>query len=279
MIRSQVSASSGKESGASRADEEGIGIPCRDETKRSRNKIVLITGASRGIGRAAARLFARSGYDVAIHYHQSEESAEALRRELAGESVRVTVVRADVSDRQQVDWMAEQVGEALGEPDVLVCCAGIAWNGLLTQMPPEEWRRLFAVNVDGPFFCCRAVLPAMIRRHSGKIVLISSMWGQTGASCEVAYSASKAAVIGLTRALAKEVGPSGIQVNCVAPGVIDTDMLGNLEEAVRAGLREETPLGVLGTPEDVAASILFLASPGGDFYTGQVLSPNGGFVI
>lgn len=242
-------------------------------------KTVLITGASRGIGRAAARLFAREGYAVAIHYNQSEAEAFRLKEELSAQGHTAITVQADVSCRDQVFAMVDKTLQYFSQIDILVCNAGIAHQKLFTDITPREWRNFFAVNLDGMFHCCQAVLPSMLHRKAGKIITLSSMWGLAGASCEVAYSATKAAVIGLTRALAKELGPSGITVNSVAPGVIDTDMNRNLDEASIEALKEETPLGVLGTPEDIAASILFLASPGADFITGQVLSPNGGFII
>lgn len=236
---------------------------------------VLITGASRGIGAAAARLFAQRGWQVAINYHQSEEAA----RTLAASHKNIFAVQADVADRRQVNHMVEEVLCQLGHIDVLINNAGIARQTLFTDVTEAEWDRMFSVNVKGVYHCCQAVLPGMIRRQKGKIINLSSIWGMTGASCEVPYSASKAAVIGLTKALAKEVGPSGITVNCVAPGVIDTDMNAALCEEAREALREETPLGVLGRPEDVASLLYFLADSQADFITGQVISPNGGFLI
>ena len=178
-----------------------------------------------------------------------------------------------------MDRMTKEVLHQFGHIDVLINNAGIAQQKLFTDVTETEWERLFCVNVTGVFHCCQAVMPGMIRRQRGKILNLSSIWGMTGASCEVAYSAAKAAVIGLSKALAKEVGPSGITVNCVAPGVIDTQMNASLDDETRAGLREETPLGVLGKPEDVANLLFFLASEQADFITGQVISPNGGFVI
>lgn len=239
---------------------------------------VLITGASRGIGAAAARVFAREGYRVAINYCQSRQEAERLCEELCKDAAAMTV-RADVGDVAEVEAMFCAVENRFGPIDVLVNNAGIAQPGLLQDVTDEEWRRMFAVNVDGAFYCCRRALPAMIRSGRGSIVNLSSVWGMTGASCEAAYSASKAAVIGLTKALAKEVGPSGIRVNCVAPGVVDTDMNAALDDQTRSDLQGETPLGRLGTPDDIAEAILFLASGRARFITGQVLSPNGGFVI
>lgn len=236
---------------------------------------VLITGASRGIGAAAARLFAQKGWQVAANYCQSEKEARVLAASHPG----ILAVQADVADRGQVDGMIKEVLRQFDHIDVLINNAGIAQQKLFTDVTETEWERLFSVNVTGVFHCCQAVLPGMIRRQRGKILNLSSIWGMTGASCEVAYSAAKAAVIGLSKALAKEVGPSGITVNCVAPGVIDTQMNAALDDETRAGLREETPLGVLGKPEDVANLLFFLASEQADFITGQVISPNGGFVI
>ena len=230
----------------------------------------MITGASRGIGAACARRLARAGHEVLINYSRDRAGAEAVARETGG-----SLCRADVSDPAQVQQMFENCGRV----DALVCNAGIALSRLLTDLSDEEWRRILSTNLDGVFYCCRAALPAMIRRQAGRIVTVSSMWGVTGASMETAYSASKAAVIGLTRALAKEVGPSGITVNCVAPGVIDTEMNRNLTDADRAALRDETPLGRIGTPEQVAGAVHFLLSEDADFMTGQVLGVNGGFVI
>ena len=175
--------------------------------------------------------------------------------------------------------MFRRTEEELGPVEVLVNNAGIAQQKLFTDLTEEDWDRMFTVDVKGMFLCCQAALPGMIRRKRGKIVNISSMWGQVGASCEVHYSAAKGAVIAFTKALAQEVGPSRIQVNCVAPGVIDTEMNGALPPDAMDALREETPLGVLGQPSDVAEAVWFLASPQSDFITGQVLAPNGGLVL
>lgn len=242
-------------------------------------KTVLITGASRGIGRAAAELFAERGCRVLLNYHRSREAAEELERELTARGADVMAYGADVSDREQVERMTAACERRFGGADVLVCNAGIARQGLFTDLTPQEWREMMGVHVDGAFHCCRAVLPGMIRKKEGSIVLVSSVWGLTGASCEVAYSTAKAALIGMTKALAKEVGPSGIRVNCVAPGVVDTAMNAALDGETLASLREETPLGRLGTPREIAQAIAFLTSPEASFITGQVLSPNGGFVI
>lgn len=237
-------------------------------------KTVLITGASRGIGAAAARMFAARGFRVAVNYHRSRAQAEALAEEIGG-----IAVQADVSDPEQARHMVDNVLDKFCQLDILVCNAGISQQKLFGDLTDDDWRRMFGVNVDGMFYTIRAALPHFIHRKAGRIVTVSSMWGQVGASCEVAYSASKAAVIGLTRALAKELGPSGIRVNCVAPGVISTEMNANLDENALAALREETPLETIGTPEDAAESICFLASDAARFITGQVLAPNGGLVI
>lgn len=242
-------------------------------------KVALVTGASRGIGRATAEAFARAGYQVAANYCRSKEQIEQFSAQMEREGCAVIPVQADVSDPEQVERMVQAVQRQFGHIDVLVCNAGIARQGLLTDFSPADWRQMMAVNLDGTFYCCRSVLPGMIRRQSGCIITTSSIWGITGASCEVPYSAAKAGIIGLTRALAKEVGPSGIRVNCIAPGVIDTEMNGNLTPEVMAQLREETPLGTIGTPKQVADLALYLAGEGASFLTGQVISPNGGFLI
>ena len=242
-------------------------------------KYALITGGSRGIGAAAARLFARRGWGVAVGYHQNGARAEALAEELAGLGVPAMAVRADVSDKNQVERMVDNVLENFCQLDILVCSAGVSHMGLISQIDEDEWRHLFAVNVDGVHHCCRAVLPHMLERKSGSIVTISSMWGQVGASCEAAYSAAKGAVIAYTKALAKELGPSNIRVNCVAPGVIDTEMNAHLSPDDLSALAEETPLGRVGAPEEAAAAIAFLASDEASFLTGQVVCPNGGLVV
>lgn len=239
------------------------------------SKTVLITGASRGIGAAVARRFAAAGWQVALHYHRSEAQALALAREL-----NALPLRADVSDSAQVAAMAAEAVQRLGHLDALVCNAGIALPlGLVQDCSDADWHRVFAVNVDGVFHTVRAVLPSMLARHSGSIVTLSSMWGQVGGSCEVPYSAAKGAVIAFTKALAQEVAPSGINVNCVAPGVIQTDMMAFADADTLEALRADTPLGRLGTPEDVAGVVFGLCQPESSFVTGQVIGVNGGFVI
>ncbi|MEI6100449.1 MAG: 3-oxoacyl-ACP reductase FabG [Eubacteriales bacterium] len=242
-------------------------------------KTVLITGASGGIGSAAALLFAREDYRVVLHYYNSRKKCEILLQQIREMGSEGMITRADVSDDVQVKAMFEEIMAVFGGVDVLVNNAGIAQQKLFTDITADEWNRMFAVNVSGVANCCRVAVPHMISLKEGKIINISSVWGICGASCEVHYSASKAAVIGLTRALAKELGPSGIQVNCVAPGVIATDMVSHLDRDALDALREQTALGTIGQPEDVAESILFLASKKANFITGQVISPNGGFLI
>lgn len=241
-------------------------------------RVALVTGASRGIGAATARLLAERGFAVVLNYNRSEAKALALADELNAAGCTAVAMRADISNPEQAQKLVDSVLEKFCQLDVLVCNAGISKTGLISDLTNEGWRRLFAVNVDGMFYCCKAALPHFIRRKAGKIVTVSSMWGQVGASCEVAYSATKAAVIGFTKALAQELGPSGITVNCVAPGVIATDMNREFSNYELAALAEETPLGRLGTAMDVAQSIAFLASSDADFVTGQVLAPNGGFI-
>lgn len=240
---------------------------------------VLITGAATGIGRATALSFAADGYNVAVHYNKSEQAALSLCADIAQQGGRAMAVHADVSDAEQVRTMVQRVNEVFGHIDILVNNAGIAQSKLFTELAADDWDAMFDVNVKGVFHCCQSVLPGMISRKHGCIINVSSIWGLVGASCEVHYSAAKAAVIGLTKALAKELGPSGIRVNAVAPGVIETDMIADLDNETREALKEETPLCRIGTAEDVAQTIRFLASEGAGFVTGQVISPNGGFVI
>lgn len=242
--------------------------------------VVLVTGASRGIGAATAELCAARGWDVALNYRSNKQLAEELADRLAAEyKVKTLAVAADVADAAQVEDMFAAVEQTLGQVDVLVNNAGIAQIKLFTDLSERDWDEVFDVNCKGVFLCCRRALPKMIAAHRGSIINLSSMWGQVGASCEVTYSAAKAAVIGLTKALAKEVGPSGIRVNCVAPGVIATDMNAALTAEDIAQLEEETPLCRIGTAKETAEAIVWLAEDRSSFVTGQVLAPNGGIVV
>lgn len=243
------------------------------------NPVVLITGASRGIGAACAWVFARSGYSVAILYHRRADLAEALRDQLIAEGQNAMCVQADVADRASAFGAVDEVISRWRRIDALINNAAIAQQKLFTDITGEDWERMISVNLSGAFHCTQAVLPGMISRRRGVIVNISSMWGQVGASCEVHYSAAKAGLIGLTRALAQEVGPSGVRVNCIAPGVIDTEMNASLDQDTLRSLAEDTPLMRLGTPEEVARAALFLCGDGASFITGQVLGVNGGFVL
>lgn len=242
-------------------------------------KTVLITGSSRGIGRAAAVTFAQNGYNVAVNYNKSSEVAENLCSELEQIGVKAKAFQCDVADKYAVKEMVKQIEADLGQITVLVNNAGIAEQALFSDITEEMWDRMFDINVKGAYNCTQAVLPHMIHNKYGRIINVSSMWGISGASCEVHYSASKAALIGFTKALAKEVGLSGITVNCVAPGVIATEMNGHLSEDIIEELKNETPLNRIGTPEDVAEAIFFLASDKASFITGQTLSVDGGFIV
>ena len=241
---------------------------------------VLITGGSRGIGAAAARVFAREGWDVGVYYTASGEAARGAIRELTALGVRAVPIQADVSRSEEAEGLVREAEAALGPLDALVCSAGIALpQQLLTDTTDSQWRRLMGTDLDGVFYTVRAAVPGMVRRKRGAIVTVSSMWGVTGGSCEVPYSAAKAGVIGLTRALAKELGPSQIRVNCVAPGVIDTDMNRHLPPDILAQLGEEAPLCRVGQGPEVAEVIQFLASERASFLTGQVVCVDGGMVI
>ena len=241
-------------------------------------KTALVTGASRGIGRATAARLARAGYAVCVNYYERRDKAEELVALLHAEGHDAVAVRADVAVRAEVDAMVRRAEDALGPVTLLVNNAGVAGQALFQDVTDELWDRYFAVNLNGMRHTIQAVLPRMIHEKAGCIVNISSIWGQHGASCEVTYSCTKHAIIGLTRSLAMELAPSGIRVNCVAPGVIDTDMVQVLGQDTLRDLAAQTPLGRLGTPEDIAAAVAFLASDEASFITGQVLTADGGFL-
>ena len=242
------------------------------------NKTAVITGASRGIGKATAIEFARNGYNVLANYNNSEKEASELEKMLTEEGYSIKVFKADVSKSSEADAMIEYCLKEFGGLDVLVNNAGISQDKLFTDITDEDWERMMSVNVTSVFNCSRKALKHMIWEKSGSIINITSMWGETGGSCEVHYSASKAAIIGMTKALAKEVGPSNIRVNAVSPGVIMTDMCAYYGEETLNELKEETPLMKLGKPEDIAETVYFLAEKG-NFITGQVVGVNGGMVI
>ena len=229
---------------------------------------VVITGGSRGIGAAAVKLFAEKGHRVFFLYEKEHEAAKEV-----AEATGATAICCDVADEKAVAAAFAQISSV----DILICNAGIVHVGLMSQMTESQWDRIFDVNVKGIFHCVNAAMPAFLKTHTGCIITVSSMWGQVGASCEAAYSATKGAVIALIKALAQELGPSGIRVNCVAPGVIQTDMCADVAPEIMDELREQTPVGRLGDPVDVAKAMLYLSEA--DFVTGQVLPLNGGFII
>ena len=235
-------------------------------------KTALVTGGSRGIGAAIVRALTRQGWQVAFCYKSSQEAADTLDKETGA-----TALLCDVTDSAQVQTMITDTLRRLGHIDLLVNNAGVAWQGLLTDMTDTDWHTVLDTSLSAAFFTCRGVIPGMVSRRTGRIINISSIWGRVGASCEAAYSAAKAGLIGLSKALSKELGPSGITVNCLCPGVIQTDMLASFTPDDLAMLADETPLCRLGTPEDVAAAVCWLAAEEAGFVTGQVIGVDGGF--
>ena len=242
-------------------------------------KIALVTGSSRGIGRAIARELAREGWKVCINYRVRRDCAESLLEEISAFGGEAMIYGADVSHREEVNAMVAAIKANWGAVSLLVNNAGVAGQALFQDVTDELWHRYFSVNVDGAFHAIQAVLPPMLREHAGCIINVSSMWGLRGASCEVTYSCTKAALIAMSRSLALELAPTNIRVNCIAPGVIKTDMLDALPAEVLPQLAEETPLRRLGTPEDIAHLAVFLASDKSSFITGQVITADGGFIV
>ncbi|HZJ75363.1 MAG TPA: 3-oxoacyl-ACP reductase FabG [Clostridia bacterium] len=240
---------------------------------------VLVTGASRGIGRQIALTLAQNGYNIAINYRKSEEDANALKKELIAFGADADCFKADVSQFDEVDAMHNNIKKRFGTISALINNAGISQSILFTDITDDMWDRMLGVNLKGVFNCTKAFLPDMIKAKKGKIINISSIWGQTGAAMEVHYSAAKAGVIGLTKALAKETAPSGITVNCICPGAIETEMLGSLNKYEYANLCNEIPLGKAGTAKDVAGTALYLLSGASDYITGQIIGVNGGLLI
>ncbi len=242
-------------------------------------KVAVITGASGGIGQAIAIRLAENGYSLCLHYYKNKEAAEQLHKKLESMGTESRLFQADLGCEKEAQALIDYCLDQFGKVDVLVNNAGISQQKLLTDTTNTDWQTMFAVHVDGAFYCTRAALKDMVARHTGRIINISSMWGISGGSCEVAYSAAKSALIGFTKALSKEVGPSSITVNCIAPGVIDTPMNAHLSEEDIQALREETPLCRIGTPAEVAGTVAFFASDDAAFITGQVLAVDGGITV
>ena len=242
-------------------------------------KTVIVTGGSRGIGKCIAENLAREGYNVVLNYNKSVKEAKKTKEELEKQGIKIEIYKADVSKREEVTKLIKFTLGKFGNIDVLINNAGIAKLQMFNDITDDDWNEMLGTNLNSAFFAIQEVLPNMIHNKSGCIINISSIWGMIGASCEVAYSVSKAGINGMTKALAKEVGLSGIRVNAIAPGVIKTDMLDEYTEDDLNALKDETPLDRLGTPQDIADTAVFLAGEKASFITGQIIGVNGGFVI
>ena len=241
-------------------------------------KVALVTGGAKGIGAATVKKLCKDGYAVAINYNTSEQRALSLCSFCASEGFTAIPVKCDVSVSSDVEKMFSQIEEKLGTVELLVNNAGVSLWGLFDTVTDEEWNNVIGTNLTGTFNCIRRAIPAMLNKKYGRIINISSVWGQEGASCEAVYSASKAGIIGLTKALAKEYAPSGITVNCLCPGVIDTEMMSRFSDEEKAAICEEIPVGRMGTPEEIAHAVSFLADKNSAYITGQILGINGGMI-
>ena len=241
------------------------------------NKVIIVTGGSRGIGANVVKSLAKDCDKVILNYNKSEEFAKQIQKELEKENIKIDIFKADVSKKADVLAMIEYVIEKYNRVEVLINNAGISQEKLFTDISDEEWKRIMDVNLNSVYYCTKAVIPYMIQKKCGCIINISSIWGVTGGSCEVGYSTSKAAIIGFTKALAKEMGPSNIRINCIAPGIIDTDMNKNLNETDIEAIKDEIPLNRIGLTEDIAKCVKWLIED--NYTTGQVININGGWYI
>lgn len=242
-------------------------------------EVVLITGASGGIGRAVVRELAPLGCRLVLHYHRNRETVERFQEELIAKGAEVFIVQGDLSSSKEVNRVYEEIESQWHTPDILIYTAGIAKTHLIQDLTDESWEEILGIGLTGAIYCARRNVPAMVGNQKGKIILFSSIWGMVGASCETAYSAVKAGIIGFSKALAKELGPSGIRVNCIAPGAVDTAMLSTYTTEEMALIAEDAALGYIASPEEIGKTVAFLVGEGGNYYTGQVFSPNGGMVI
>ena len=240
-------------------------------------KTVLITGGARGIGKCLSENLARDGYNIVLNYNKSEKQAKQIKKDLEAEGIKVEICKADVSKREEVKKLVKFTINKFGNIDILINNAGIAKIQMFNDITDEDWNEMIDTNLNSVFYCTQEVLPNMIHNKSGCIINISSIWGLVGASCEVAYSVSKAGIIGMTKALAKELGLSNIRVNSIAPGVIDTEMNSNLDNAIKEEIKNSTPLNKIGQPIDIYRCAKWLIED--EFTTGQIISPNGGYVI